>query len=124
MIANHEINVYGMMCQHCETAVAKALGRLPGVANITASSQEKAVRLTLDDAQSKLSDIRATIVDEGYFLEPQGEETVATDAGPDSPPPAHASAGPDEAVDRDEDALQQVAFHIQGMTCANCSLAI
>jgi Cu+-exporting ATPase len=124
MIATHEINVYGMMCQHCEMAVTNALGRLPGVANITASFQEQAVRLTLDDAQSKLSDIRATIVDEGYFLEPQGEEDFATDAGPDSPPPAQPAAKSDEGSDCDEDAFQQVAFHIQGMTCANCSLAI
>jgi Cu+-exporting ATPase len=111
MTIRHEIKVYGMMCGHCENAVATALKNHPGVSDVTASFEKEVVALNLDTGQSSLDDLNTTILDQGYFLTPQEE----------APPPEEedlATTEPDVNESRD------ISFNIQGMTCANCSLAI
>jgi len=125
MIARHEIKVYGMMCQHCEKAVTKALEKLPGVGQVAASHENEVVALTLDDAKSRLNDLKTIIREKGYALTPQTAGTGAPDENPIPPPSAPPAADDtnEEAVP-DATAFRDVAFNVQGMSCANGSLAI
>lgn len=113
------------MCQHCENAVTKALEKLPGVGQVAASHADEVVTFTLDDAKSRLDDLNAIILEEGYALEPQTAGTGAPDENP-IPPPLVPQAADDitEKATPDAAAFHDVAFNIAGMTCANCSLAI
>ncbi len=121
MTAVFELKVYGMMCPHCERAVTMALEKLPGVSDVDASFEQEQVCMTLDDTQTKPEQIKTVILEEGYFLVPQAppedddipaEQTMAT-----------ASA---KGLETETDGTNfcEISFNIQGMSCANCALAI
>jgi Cu+-exporting ATPase len=125
MSATHEIKVYGMMCHHCENAVAKALQKQPGVAEVSASFEDKVVRFALDDGQSRLDDLKSIILAEGYSLEPMRDPLEAADeAVREQFPIDEAETDSTEAVQSDPTSLRELSFNIQGMSCANCSMAI
>ncbi len=109
-----EIEVYGMMCMHCENAVKKALEKFDGVSDVAASFEQNRVTLALADGSSILEDLKAAIVEEGYFLTP---EAAAADARADD-------TAPQESRTDDAKSLCNISFSIQGMHCANCALAI
>lgn len=123
MTQTQSIKVYGMMCGHCENAVTGALSAESGVSDVTASHEQQEVVLTYDPETTSLERIHSVITGEGYHLTaPSGGSTEEDPAAePDS-----AAAGP--AVSRNgrpaPEKLREVSFNIQGMTCANCSLAI
>ena len=104
------------MCMHCENAVKKALEQFDGVSDVVPSFEQEKVSLTLEEDASSLDDLKAAIVEEGYFLTP---EEAAADAEEDKP-----GSEPAEAVTDDVKPLCNVSFSIQGMHCANCALAI
>jgi len=110
MTGTYEIEVYGMMCSHCEKAVTVALENLSGVTDVTASFEQEQVSLTLAPGQTEPGDIKAVILAEGYFLEPRIEVEE------NAPPKTLASESSKETC--------KISFSIQGMSCANCSLAI
>jgi Cu+-exporting ATPase len=116
MTSTHEINVYGMMCSHCENAVKKALEKFDGVSDVAASFEQEKVTLALEDGTADLSELKAAIIEEGYELTPQASaeenEGTAEQVDPESDTPGDAPA------------LCNLSFSIQGMHCANCALAI
>jgi Cu+-exporting ATPase len=122
MRERHEINVYGMMCNHCEKAVTSALEKHPGIDDISASFENERVSFTLNTRKSPLEDLRTTILAEGYFLEPQKDEALPEEEPP-MEPPMDQSTQPSQAKS-DDDILYDISFNIEGMHCANCSLAI
>jgi copper chaperone CopZ len=60
--------VTGMTCGGCENAVKRALGLLPGVADVDASHRAATVRVTFDPAQTSRADIERRIGQLGYTV--------------------------------------------------------
>ena len=65
-MANTVIKVDGMSCEHCVKAITKAVGALPGVANVAVDLKAKTVAVDHDPAKSTLDQIKSEIEDQGY----------------------------------------------------------
>ncbi len=61
--------VQGMTCGGCENAVERAVGTLPGVAEVAASHRDAQVVVTYDAALVAPADIEAKIGKLGYRIE-------------------------------------------------------
>jgi copper chaperone len=64
------LNVTGMTCGGCENSVKRALGRLDGVTDVTASHVEQRVVVTLDPARVSTAQIRDRIAACGFTVAP------------------------------------------------------
>jgi len=62
------LRVTGMTCGGCENAVKRALARLDGVAEVTASHTERHVGVTYDAGRVTPDQIRAKIAAIGYAV--------------------------------------------------------
>ncbi|MCX6551797.1 MAG: cation transporter [Acidobacteria bacterium] len=62
------VRVTGMTCGGCENAVKRALGRLDGVAVVTASHVEQKVGVTFDPARVTLDQIAQKITAAGFTV--------------------------------------------------------
>ncbi|MEW5983597.1 MAG: cation transporter [Acidobacteriota bacterium] len=62
------LRVTGMTCGGCEHAVKRAVGRLDGVTDVTASHAEERVGVTFDPARVTPDAIRQKIVAAGYTV--------------------------------------------------------
>lgn len=115
-----EIKVYGMMCGHCENAVMKALDKIPGVKKSMASFEDGCVKVSFDKDKVHIKDMESAIVEEGYSL---GDKASENDSKDDS---SSESKEPSSQGSEDigEENISEISFNIQGMSCANCSLAI
>ena len=63
------LTVTGMTCGGCENAVKRAVGKMPGVAEVSASHQEQRVTVSYDAAQVTPEAIAAKINALGYRVE-------------------------------------------------------
>jgi copper chaperone len=62
------LHVLGMSCQHCVKAITKAVGELPGVANVSVDLAAKTATVEYDSAQCSVETIRQEIEDQGYDI--------------------------------------------------------
>ncbi|MDR1764869.1 MAG: copper ion binding protein [Lachnospiraceae bacterium] len=60
------IGVSGMMCGHCEAAVADAVRKLPGVKKAKANRKKSEAVVEYDEALVTLDSIRDAIKETGY----------------------------------------------------------
>ncbi|MDR0508886.1 MAG: copper chaperone CopZ [Candidatus Methanoplasma sp.] len=60
------LNVEGMSCGHCATAVTKALKALQGVQTVEVDLKAKTVTVEHDPARASLEKIKLEIEDQGY----------------------------------------------------------
>ncbi len=114
MIQQEDISVYGMMCSHCEAAVTKALLQSPGVDTANAFHEDNRVQVAFDTEQTNPEKLKLVIVEQGYSLDPPAQESL-------EPEPEQVETIKEEP---DPANLKEVCFGIQGMSCANCALAI
>ncbi|THB80849.1 MAG: heavy metal translocating P-type ATPase [Desulfobacteraceae bacterium] len=127
MSESMNIKVYGMMCTHCENAVIKALVAQPGVEHAAASFEKEEVEVMFDPGTVDPVRFEHIIIEEGYSLTPpaktsDGEESeIPGQVSVSSTNDAQPARTSDEAG---PETLSEVSFDIQGMTCANCSMAI
>ena len=63
-----ELNVDGMMCQHCIMAIKQALKSLSSVKNVEVSLENKKVILEYDKQKNSEKEIRNAIEDQGYSV--------------------------------------------------------
>jgi copper chaperone CopZ len=68
MMGTLTLRVTGMTCGGCENAVKRALGRLEGVSEVTASHIEEQVGVTFDPAVVTPDQIRSKIAAIGYTV--------------------------------------------------------
>ena len=68
-----EWTVSGMDCGSCANKIKDAVGRLPGVSDISVALMTERLRLTLDEAQTPRGRIEATVKSLGYGIAPKGE---------------------------------------------------
>jgi copper chaperone CopZ len=61
--------VHGMTCGGCENAVKRAVGAMPGIAEVTASHRDNQVVVTFDPAVVSAADIAAKIDQLGYAVQ-------------------------------------------------------
>lgn len=59
-------NVKGMMCQHCEQRVQKAISGLDGVVSCTPSAEKELVEVEFDEQKIQADAIKNAIEDTGY----------------------------------------------------------
>jgi len=112
-----ELKVFGMMCSHCEGAVSKALEKIDGVKKATASFNEESAFVYFDKNKVDRKQFETAILEEGYALTPgaESEQTRETET------PAQQTESREDTENQD---IADISFTIEGMTCANCSLAI
>lgn len=60
------LDVEGMTCSHCENAVKKSVGALPGVSSVAVNLQDKKVAVEFDPDKVTVEVIKQTIEDQGY----------------------------------------------------------
>jgi copper chaperone len=58
-------------CQGCESRIATALGRLPGVEEVQASAETQRVEVTLDPSAVSADEVRAKLEQLGYQIHKQ-----------------------------------------------------
>jgi copper chaperone CopZ len=68
MMETLTLKVTGMTCGGCENAVKRALGRLDGVTEVTASHVRETVGVTFDPATVTPDHIKARIAAIGYTV--------------------------------------------------------
>ena len=106
------IPVYGMMCEHCVKAVTMALDDIEGVSKTNVSLENSSATVTFDDTITGIDKFTEAIIEEGYTLEPQVEESEPE---------------PDVISDKDVAAPSDLIvsqFAITGMSCVNCAAGI
>lgn len=60
------IKVVGMMCEHCEAKVTKALLELDGVSNVEADHKEGTCTVEFDETKVSLKELKKTIKKVGF----------------------------------------------------------
>lgn len=60
------INVAGMSCQHCVSAVQKGLLDLPGISEVQVDLSSGKVSFNMDDSKMNMDKIAEAIEDMGY----------------------------------------------------------
>ncbi|MBC7105136.1 MAG: heavy-metal-associated domain-containing protein [Firmicutes bacterium] len=63
-----ELRVPDMSCAHCEAAIRKALGALPGVAAVEVDLAAKRVRVEFDPARVSPEAIEKSVAEAGYTV--------------------------------------------------------
>lgn len=58
-------------CAGCESRIATALGRLPGVEDVQASAETQQVKLTIDPARVSADELRVRLEKLGYQVHKQ-----------------------------------------------------
>lgn len=58
-------------CAGCETRIASALRRLPGVEEVQASAETQRVNVTIDSARTSEDEVRARLAQLGYQVDKQ-----------------------------------------------------
>lgn len=111
------------MCGHCENTVTSALDKIPGVNRSTASFQSDQVTVSYDPGMCGIKTLESVIVNEGYFLSPQTGDTKEEGA-PDRDDTLQSAIHPIAEPEKKKSTDTDISFHIQGMTCANCAMAI
>lgn len=66
MLETRTIRVDGMSCSHCENAVKKAVGALPGVESVSVDLKGKTVTVAFDDEKTSFTQIAEAIENQGY----------------------------------------------------------
>lgn len=65
------LSVPGMYCSACPLAVKKALGRVPGVASVSASLEKKEAVVTFDDTKTTVEGLTKATADAGFRSTPK-----------------------------------------------------
>lgn len=60
------LDVEGMSCGHCKTAVTHALKELNGVSNVSVDLEKGKVDVLYDDSKVSLNKMKEAIEDQGY----------------------------------------------------------
>ncbi len=77
--SNHEvIRIEGMMCEHCEKRIEKALGQLKGIENVKADYQSGIATITYTDLPNE-DEIKKAIEDEDYTYIGMGNKEERND---------------------------------------------
>ncbi|SDM82021.1 copper chaperone CopZ [Sediminibacillus halophilus] len=63
------LNVQGMSCGHCKTAVEGALKNLDGVSTAEVNLEAGKVDVTYDDAKVSFDDMKEAVEEQGYDVE-------------------------------------------------------
>ena len=66
MSITRRFDVTGMTCGGCERALGRAVSRVPGVQDVTASHAERSATVTYDERLTTPEAIAAAIRDAGY----------------------------------------------------------
>jgi copper chaperone len=62
------VEVPGIHCDHCQSAIEGALDQLQGVRSARVSVADRTVEVDYDESVVGLQDIKDTIVEQGYDL--------------------------------------------------------
>ena len=65
------LEVRGMYCELCPLTVKKALSRVPGVSNVSASYAKKEAVVTFDDTKASVDTLTKATANAGYPSEPR-----------------------------------------------------
>jgi copper chaperone len=65
-MASETLNVKGMSCGHCVSAVEGSVGELKGIMSVKVNLEAGLVEVEFDSAVVSIEEIKATIDDQGY----------------------------------------------------------
>ena len=61
-----KIKIEGMMCEHCQASVTKAISSVGGASAVKVNLADKQATVTYDPKKTNVDAIKAAIVDAGY----------------------------------------------------------
>ena len=127
MLMQTRLPVQGMSCGHCEGRVNKAVGAMPGVHQVHASSASHHV-LIAHEPSVTVAEISAVVLAAGYEADAGGavtEPDADPEPEPEPEPPAAqlpSTAGP--APDAVPGNGAHARLDVSGMSCASCVATI
>ncbi|MFC5587845.1 copper chaperone CopZ [Sporosarcina soli] len=65
---NLTLNVQGMSCGHCVSAIETSVGKLAGVSQVKVKIDDAQVEVSFNESQVLLDTIKETIEDQGYEI--------------------------------------------------------
>jgi copper chaperone len=65
-MAKKTLNIKGMTCDHCKSAVTGALNKLEGVSNTEINLSEGIADVTYDDSKVSVDQMKEAVEDQGY----------------------------------------------------------
>jgi len=107
-MAEHQLRIRGMSCQHCVHAVKRALEAVPGVQSASVDLEQGTAVVQASEGTAR-GDLAQAVADAGYQVEDEEE--------PSEPPPEGSSEQPEQAGSR-------IELPIRGMTCTSCAANI
>ena len=63
------VNIEGMTCGHCVETVTKALNGLSGISGVSVSLEEKLARVSYNEAEIALPEIKKAVEDAGFEVQ-------------------------------------------------------
>ncbi|UTH14124.1 copper chaperone CopZ [Macrococcus equipercicus] len=69
-MANQTLNVRGMTCEHCRSAVEESVSAVEGVNDVTVNLESGEVAVGFDDTKAAVEDIKDAIEEQGYEVIP------------------------------------------------------
>ena len=61
------IKIEGMMCEHCEATVARAISAIDGVSDVKVILADQQATVTYDPERTKINTIKAAVREAGYI---------------------------------------------------------
>ena len=74
------INVEGMTCEGCESAIQGNVAKMPGVVSVKASHTDKSTVVKYDKTQTSMQEIEKVISETGYKIFHEGEKEIKKEA--------------------------------------------
>ncbi|MCG7334635.1 copper chaperone CopZ [Sporosarcina sp. ACRSM] len=65
-MGNLTLNIQGMSCGHCVSAIETSVGDLAGVSRVKVKLDDAQVEVSFNESQVSLDTIKETIEDQGY----------------------------------------------------------
>jgi len=139
MVSIEKIHVYGMSCGHCVKGVTIALEEIEGVISARVSLEESMAEVSFEDELVDLQTLKNAIVAKGFGTEPLepknnkifkiitpnlSEKKAQIQIAPNSasyPPEAIPALTEAEHRQPEKGQTSEMAFKIEGMSCANCA---
>jgi Cu+-exporting ATPase len=120
VLTQQQLQIEGMTCDHCVKRVTSALEALEGVDSVTVDLETGQATVEYDASTVGRRDMADAVEDAGYAVIDDPPDTVSPSKS------SGTSSDPDDGVPADAAPVkrERLQFAVDGMTCANCVIAV
>ena len=114
-----DVDIKGMMCEHCEARIEKAIGSMDGVLEVKADHDAGVAKAALEKEISE-EDVKKAVEDAGYEYIGMETERKADAGGKKASAGKEGAAGPGKEGEPD----MKETVRIDGMMCEHCEATV